>query len=132
MGKSAEPTYLVNEIYPAIQGEGVHAGDHAIYPDCRPQFIEAMQAAIRLGTDSNLQILAPFVYWTKAQIVARGAELGVPMALTWSCYEGRKRHCGRCGMCVERREAFEVAGVVDPTEYEDAPSEEGPVALQGA
>ncbi len=94
-----------------------HAGDHAIYPDCREDFMRAMGDAMRLGTYANIELVRPFIAMTKAQIAARGAELGVDFAQTWSCYEGRDLHCGECGTCVERREAFLVSGVPDPTVY---------------
>ncbi len=94
-----------------------HAGDHAIYPDCREDFMRAMGDAIRLGTYAQIEVIRPFISMTKAQIAARGAELGVDFAQTWSCYRGGEVHCGRCGTCVERREAFIVSGVTDPTTY---------------
>ena len=94
-----------------------HAGDHAIYPDCRESFMESMGAAIGAGTYANIELVRPFIHLTKAQIAARGASLGVDFARTWSCYEGREIHCGECGTCVERREAFELSGVPDPTVY---------------
>ncbi len=97
-----------------------HGGDHAIYPDCRPEFAEAMRHAIGLADWHRVELLRPFVTLTKADIVRRGAELGAPLGATWSCYRGGARHCGRCGTCVERREAFELAGVPDPTDYEAA------------
>lgn len=99
-----------------------HSGDHAIYPDCRNAFADAMAAAIRLADWEAVELIRPFVDWTKAGIVRRGNELGVPFAQTWSCYKGQAQHCGRCGTCIERREAFDLAGVVDPTLYHgDAP-----------
>ena len=94
-----------------------HSGDHAIYPDCREAFMEAMGEAIRLGTYAELALLRPFIHLSKAGIARRGAELGVDFRQTWSCYKGGERHCGTCGTCVERREAFLLAGVVDPTDY---------------
>jgi 7-cyano-7-deazaguanine synthase len=94
-----------------------HSGDHAIYPDCRPAFADAMNEAIRLCDYSSQELVRPFVSLTKADIVRVGASLGVPFEKTWSCYNGRKLHCGKCGTCVERIEAFELAGVPDPTEY---------------
>ena len=94
-----------------------HAGDHAIYPDCREDFMSAMGSAIGLGTYANIELRRPFIHLTKAQIAARGAELGVDFAQTWSCYEGGVIHCGECGTCVERREAFLLAGLTDPTAY---------------
>lgn len=94
-----------------------HAGDHAIYPDCRESFMQAMGDAIRLGTYAEVRILRPFIVLTKAQIARRGHELGVDFSQTWSCYKGETVHCGTCGTCVERREAFELAGIPDPTVY---------------
>ncbi|MEZ5300620.1 MAG: 7-cyano-7-deazaguanine synthase QueC [Verrucomicrobiales bacterium] len=94
-----------------------HAGDHAIYPDCREDFMQAMGEAIRLGTYANVALQRPFIAMDKAAIAKRGAELGVDFSQTWSCYKGGAIHCGTCGTCVERREAFLVAGVEDPTEY---------------
>lgn len=95
-----------------------HAGDHAIYPDCRPEFVTALDYALLLATDGTVTIERPFITWTKAAICARGAELRVPFGLTYSCYEGHPyQHCGQCGTCVERREAFQLAGVPDPTRY---------------
>jgi 7-cyano-7-deazaguanine synthase len=98
---------------------GAHGGDHAIYPDCRPEFAEAMDRAARLADWNTIGVISPFIRMTKADIARRGAELGVPFELTWSCYKGGERHCGRCGTCVERAEAFAEAGVTDPTVYED-------------
>ena len=95
-----------------------HAGDHAIYPDCRPEFVRAMSAALGLADWRQLELATPFINWDKGQIVRRGAELGVPFEKTWSCYRGGTAHCGTCGTCVERREAFSQAGIADPTIYE--------------
>lgn len=94
-----------------------HSGDHAIYPDCREPFMQAMGEAIRLGTYPGIVLLRPFIELDKAGIAARGSELGVDFTQTWSCYRGGETHCGRCGTCVERREAFLVAGLADPTPY---------------
>jgi len=104
---------------------GTHAGDHFIYPDCRPEFIAAASAALLVGNTGFSSpgfrgIVAPFIHSTKADICATGDVLGVPWDATWSCYKGGAIHCGRCGTCVERAEAFDLAGVDDPTEYEDA------------
>lgn len=95
-----------------------HGGDHAIYPDCRPSFINAMDAAMRAGTYVNVEIAAPYTHLSKADIVRRGAKLGVDYGETYSCYRGGEHHCGTCGTCSERREAFREAGIPDPTEYE--------------
>ncbi len=94
-----------------------HTGDHAVYPDCREDFLRAMGEAMRHGTYAGIALLRPFVAWNKAQIAAEGARLGVDYARTWSCYRGGEIHCGRCGTCVERREAFLLAGLPDPTVY---------------
>ena len=96
-----------------------HAGDHTIYPDCRPEFISAMDAAISNGTYNNARILAPYTNITKADIALRGKLLKIDYAETWSCYKGGKVHCGKCGTCVERREALRLAGIEDTTVYED-------------
>jgi 7-cyano-7-deazaguanine synthase len=96
-----------------------HSGDHAIYPDCREEFMVAMADAVRLGTYAGIQLVRPFIRMTKANIATRGSELGVDYSQTWSCYKGRDIHCGKCGTCVERREAFQLAGVQDPSEYEN-------------
>jgi 7-cyano-7-deazaguanine synthase len=95
-----------------------HSGDHAIYPDCREEFMRAMGDAMRLGTYAGVKLLRPFIAMNKGQIVAEGARLGVDFARTWSCYKGGAVHCGKCGTCVERREAFAQAGIADPTVYE--------------
>lgn len=94
-----------------------HAGDHAIYPDCREEFMLAMGDAMRLGTYAAVALRRPFIGMTKADIARRGAALGVDFAHTWSCYVGGAIHCGECGTCVERREAFLIAEIPDPTEY---------------
>lgn len=95
-----------------------HAGDHAIYPDCRPAFADAMNEAIKLCDYTSQRLVRPFVSLTKADIVKAGAALGVPFERTWSCYNGGATHCGKCGTCVERIEAFKLAGVSDPTDYQ--------------
>lgn len=97
---------------------GAHAGDHAIYPDCRESFMTAMSAAIEAGTYARVKILRPFISSTKAEIVRLGCTLGVDFGQTWSCYKGGEIHCGSCGTCVERREAFAIAGIPDPVSYE--------------
>lgn len=100
----------------------VHGGDHFIYPDCRPAFVEAFEAMQRHALDglARIAFYTPFLRMSKADIVREGARLGVPFAETWSCYKGGVHHCGRCGTCVERREAFHLADVDDPTPYEDS------------
>ena len=83
-----------------------HSGDHSIYPDCRPGFVDAMSRAISEGTYDHISIFAPYTGMTKTEIAARGAQLGIDYAHTYSCYKGGERHCGRCGTCRERREAL--------------------------
>jgi len=110
-----------------------HTGDHTIYPDCREEFMQAMGEAMRLGTYAGIQLLRPFIAMTKGQIAAAGTKLGVDFAHTWSCYKGGVTHCGKCGTCVERREAFQQAGVPDPTVYESTPPlPAGPEKHKGA
>lgn len=95
-----------------------HSGDHTIYPDCRPEFGDAMERVIGLADWHPVGLMRPFIGMTKGQICAEGAKLGVKFADTWSCYQGGEFHCGRCGTCVERKEAFEFAAVSDPTIYQ--------------
>ncbi len=94
-----------------------HAGDHAIYPDCREAFLTPMAQAMAEGTYAQLALLRPFVTMNKSDIVRYGVDCGVDFAHTWSCYKGEALHCGSCGTCVERREAFLLAAVPDPTAY---------------
>lgn len=96
-----------------------HGGDHAIYPDCRPEFIAAMSGATRTGTYPGVEVLAPYKDITKGDIALRGKALGIDYSRTWSCYKGGEKHCGRCGTCVERKEAMAYAGLPDTTEYMD-------------
>lgn len=96
-----------------------HGGDHTIYPDCRPEFIDAMDKATSAGTFVDVRVEAPYTNISKTDIVRRGTALGIDYAKTWSCYKGSEIHCGKCGTCVERKEAFADAGVKDPTEYEN-------------
>ena len=96
-----------------------HGGDHAIYPDCRPEFVRAMSEAMRCGTYDGVTIEADFTDITKADIARLGHSLGVDYGMTYSCYKGGEKHCGKCGTCVERKEAFQEAGIDDPTIYED-------------
>lgn len=100
-----------------------HAGDHSIYPDCRPEFIASMAQSLGLCDWRSIELLTPFSGKNKSEIVKRGMELIVPFDKTWSCYEGGRFHCGKCGTCVERKEAFGIAEVQDPTNYLN---EEGP------
>ena len=97
---------------------GAHADDAAgnAYPDCTPQFTEAIDRAIKYGTDGQIQVIAPFIRKTKADIVYEGTMLGVPYDLTWSCYEGGEHPCGKCGTCIDRKKAFEANGLKDPVQ----------------
>jgi 7-cyano-7-deazaguanine synthase len=97
---------------------GNHFGDHAIYPDCRKDFIKPMAEAIFKGTYKQIGLLSPFCDVDKTEIARIGSKLGVPFELTWTCYKGQKKHCGKCGSCQERKEAFQLSGVPDPTDYE--------------
>ncbi|MEV0536769.1 7-cyano-7-deazaguanine synthase QueC [Kitasatospora sp. NPDC050463] len=100
---------------------GAHSGDHPIYPDCRPAFLDAYRQMVAAANEgflpADFEVLAPFLEMTKADIVRLGAGLGVPYERTWSCYKGDTVHCGLCGTCTERREAFSLANVTDPTAY---------------
>ena len=107
-------SHNLNRIYIAN-----HGGDHTIYPDCRPEFIKAMTAATQAGTFNNTRIEAAFTNITKADIVRIGTKLGINYAETWSCYKGGDCHCGKCGTCIERKEAFRETGLTDPTKYEE-------------
>ena len=100
-------------------GYAAHAGDHAIYPDCRPEFVMAMRNVGEYCDYGHVDIWIPFIAMSKAAIVTLGKKLKVPYEFTYSCYEGGMSHCGKCGTCVERREAFELAKVPDPTIYEE-------------
>jgi len=97
---------------------GAHGGDHAIYPDCRPEFVEKMDAVCRIANYEPVAIEAPFMHMDKGQILADGLKLGLDYRHTWTCYNGRDKACGRCGSCVERLEAFAANGVTDPLTYE--------------
>lgn len=112
----------------------VHGGDHFIYPDCRPEFIEAFAAMQRLALDgmSDIELMSPYVHQSKAYIARIGEELRVPFEQTWSCYKGGEQHCGRCGTCVERLEALHLAQANDLTEYADTTFWQQAVAEQVA
>lgn len=103
---------------------GAHAGDHAIYPDCRPEFVERFARSVQAANEGLLvpefQVLAPFLTLSKTDVVRLGEALEVPFARTWSCYRGQDVHCGTCGTCTERREAFRGNDIIDPTVYRAA------------
>ncbi len=94
-----------------------HAGDHAIYPDCREPFMKAMAEAMCEGTYARIELLRPFIAMSKGGIARLGHDLGLDFSRTWSCYKGGELHCGTCGTCVERKEAFALARLADPTKY---------------
>lgn len=114
----------------------VHGGDHYIYPDCRPEFIKALDAMLTTATSgfhvSGFGVLAPFLYMTKAEIVVIGKQLRLDFTTTWSCYKGGGIHCGTCGTCFERREAFRLAKVDDLTDYKETPDYADPRVKSGA
>ena len=97
---------------------GAHSGDHDIYPDCRKEFIDAMREAIKLADWDEVELEAPYWNIDKGDIAIKGKELGVDYSMTWTCYKGKEKACGKCGACVERLEAFKKASVEDPIEYE--------------
>lgn len=117
----------------AAVATAVHGGDHFIYPDCRPAFTEAFNTMQQHALDgyANVKLYTPFVHRSKADIVTAGAKHNTPFADTWSCYKGGEHHCGRCGTCVERREAFHIAGVEDPTTYADPDFWQAAIAAHG-
>ena len=96
-----------------------HAGDHAIYPDCRPAFVQAMDNAVQAGTYNGVRLFTHYTSLTKADIARRGKALGIDYSETWSCYKGGEHHCGKCGTCTERIEALREAGIDDKTVYEN-------------
>lgn len=96
-----------------------HGGDHTIYPDCRPEFIKAIDSAANAGTYNNVKVIAPYTQITKSDIARIGKKLGIDYTETWSCYKGGEIHCGKCGTCVERKEALTEAGIEDCTIYEE-------------
>lgn len=98
---------------------GAHGGDHAIYPDCRPEFVEKMDAVCRVANYEPVAVAAPFMALDKGEILSEGLKLGLDYSQTWTCYNGRERACGRCGSCVERLEAFARHGITDPLVYEE-------------
>jgi len=95
-----------------------HMGDHSVYPDCRPEFVEAIKKVALLCDWKPVLIEAPFIDINKTQILKKGIDLGVDYSLTWSCYNGREKSCGKCGTCSERLESFQANGIKDPLEYE--------------
>jgi 7-cyano-7-deazaguanine synthase len=119
---------LQDALGPAVLWLGVHHDDHTGYPDCRPEFVEAADQALRLGTQHELRVQAPFVHWSKADVVRWGLERGVPYELTHSCYQGRRPACGVCDTCQARLLAFAAAGAIDPIPYETPAGPRGAAA----
>jgi len=113
---SVAVAWCISQQYDAV-AYGAHSGDHTIYPDCRPEFAEALDRAVQLCDWHPVKLLRPFVDLDKGDIARRGHELGVPFHLTWTCYKGEEKHCGKCGACTERKEAFAKHSVPDPTVF---------------
>ncbi|RMA77672.1 7-cyano-7-deazaguanine synthase QueC [Umboniibacter marinipuniceus] len=109
--------YAVNEGASEVW-YGAHSGDHTIYPDCRPEFVEAMQAVSLLANFEPVKVVAPYLYDDKIVILRDGLDMGLDYGQTWTCYNGREKACGKCGSCVERLEAFTLNNAQDPLEYE--------------
>ena len=109
--------YAVNLEYDTV-ALGVHSGDHAIYPDCRPEFVKALNEVAKIANYQPIEVIAPYINMNKVNIVARGSEIGVDYSKTWTCYKGLDKACGRCGSCQERLEAFILNELVDPLKYE--------------
>ncbi len=97
---------------------GAHGSDEPFYPDCRREFYEAFEKAAKLGTGESISIQAPFSRKRKSEVIKKGAELGVPLEFTWSCYRNAEKHCGKCESCVNRKKAFQESGILDVTNYE--------------
>jgi 7-cyano-7-deazaguanine synthase len=97
---------------------GAHSGDHTIYPDCRPEFVQAMNSVTQIANFEPVEIVSPFLDDDKTEILRYGLALGLDYAKTWTCYNGREEACGKCGSCVERLEAFAFNGCIDPLQYE--------------
>jgi len=109
--------YAVSKKFDAI-ALGVHAGDHTIYPDCRPIFIDALRVISRIANYEEIEILTPFLHTDKVGIIKRGIELNVDYSLSWTCYKGTENSCGKCGSCQERLAGFKANNIEDPLEYE--------------
>ncbi|MDH2434966.1 7-cyano-7-deazaguanine synthase QueC [Pokkaliibacter sp. MBI-7] len=99
---------------------GAHSGDHTIYPDCRPEFVEKMNDVAQIANFEPVQVVSPYLYKNKIDILADGLRMGLDYSKTWTCYNGRELSCGKCGSCQERLEAFQLNGVKDPLDYEQA------------
>lgn len=108
----------VNHDFEAI-ALGVHSGDHAIYPDCRPEFIKALNDVSMIANYKPVEVLAPYIHYSKSEILQLGIALGIDYSSTWTCYKGGDKACGTCGSCRERLEAFEQNDVIDSASYEN-------------
>jgi 7-cyano-7-deazaguanine synthase len=97
---------------------GAHSGDHAIYPDCRPEFVDKMNAVCQIANYEAVEIVTPYLYESKIAILSDGLAMGLDYSDTWTCYNGREKACGKCGACQERLEAFKLNDAVDPLTYE--------------
>ena len=109
--------YAVNKNFNGI-AMGIHSGDHAIYPDCRPEFQSALRTASLIANYEPIEVYAPYLYTDKTGIIKKGLEVGVDYSKTWTCYKGLEKACGLCGSCQERLEAFKNNGLEDPLEYD--------------
>lgn len=109
--------YAVSKGFGAV-ALGVHSGDHAIYPDCRPLFVDALRVMARIANYEEIEILAPYLDTDKGGILRDGIELGVDYSLSWTCYKGGEKACGKCGSCQERLAGFKENGIEDPLEYD--------------
>ena len=99
---------------------GAHSGDHAIYPDCRPEFVAKMNDVSQIANYEAVEIFSPYLTQSKIDILTDGLRMGLDYGKTWTCYNGRDKACGQCGACQERLEAFRENQVIDPLEYENA------------
>ncbi|MBU2971906.1 7-cyano-7-deazaguanine synthase QueC [Pseudoalteromonas sp. C2R02] len=97
---------------------GAHSGDHAIYPDCRPEFVKKMDDVCRIANYDEVEIVSPYLKNSKIDILTDGLKMNLDYSQTWTCYNGREKACGKCGACQERLEAFKLNNVIDPIEYE--------------
>lgn len=98
---------------------GAHSGDHAIYPDCRPEFVEKMNDVCQIANYQPVEIHSPYLKQSKIDILSDGLSMNLDYSKSWTCYNGREKACGKCGACQERLEAFEKNGVTDPLPYEE-------------
>ncbi len=110
--------YAVSKDFDAV-ALGVHAGDHAIYPDCRPLFVDALRVIARVANYKEIEVMTPYLYLDKTKIIARGQNFNVDYSNTWTCYKGKEKACGKCGSCQERMEAFTNNHLIDPLDYEE-------------